>query len=105
MINNNDGHDSELRWYVAKDIKEILGITPSQLFHWGKTWGIIAPDIKAKGRQGKDKYSFKSLLVLALIQELLNFNMGLKGIKEIIKYMQTFPPIHSFKVVDAEIQI
>ena len=69
----------------SKDIKKYLGITPGQLFHWGRTWGLINPSIKAEGRQGKDKYSFEDLLSLSLIKELLSFGIDLKTIKEILK--------------------
>lgn len=77
-------NDKNHKWFTAKDIKEILGITPGQLFHWGRTWGVIKPDIKAQGRQGKDKYSFQGLLILALIKELLDVGLELKAIKEMM---------------------
>lgn len=83
--------DSNRKWYEAKDIKKLLGITPGQLFHWGRTWGLIKPDIKAEGRQGKNKYSFKNILFLALIQELLNCGLDLKSIRKIIEIKRPFP--------------
>lgn len=76
-------YDSARRWYTAKDIKGILNITPGQLFHWGRTWGLIQPEVKAKGRQGKDQYSFKNLLFLSLLKELLNYGINLGDIKEL----------------------
>ncbi|MFC2169962.1 MerR family transcriptional regulator [Acidobacteriota bacterium] len=70
--------------YTAKDIRNYLGISPGQLFHWGRTWGLFKPWIKADGRQGKDKYSLKNILFIALIKELLNFGINLSWIKDII---------------------
>ena len=53
-------NDLNRRLFTAKDIKKYFGITPGQLFHWGRTWGLIKPEVKAEGRQGKDKYSLKN---------------------------------------------
>jgi DNA-binding transcriptional MerR regulator len=72
--------------FMAKDIKSLLDITPGQLFHWGKTWKLVSPEIKAEGRQGKDKYSFIGLLVLSLIKELINLGVELRQIQ---KFMQS----------------
>jgi len=83
--------DLNHKWYTAKDIKKFLSITPGQLFHWGRTWGLITPEIKAEGRQGKDKYSFRNLLFLSLIKELLSFGLDLRAIKKIISIKRPFP--------------
>ena len=74
--------------YTAKEIKRILGITPGQLFHWGRTWGLIEPEVKAKGRQGKNKYSLENLFQLAVIKELVNFGIELSFIEEIVRSEQ-----------------
>lgn len=58
------------RWFTAKDINNHLDITRSQLYHWTRVWKLVAPGIKAGSRAHKDKYSFVSLLDLALIKEL-----------------------------------
>lgn len=71
--------------YTAKDIKRILDITPGQLFHWGRTWGLIEPEIKAKGRQGKNKYSLENLYQLALIKKLVNMGIELSVIERLLK--------------------
>ena len=70
--------------YVAKDIKALLGISPGQLFHWGKTWRLISPEVKSAGRQGKDKYSFMNLLRLSLIKELVGLGIELSQIQNFL---------------------
>jgi DNA-binding transcriptional MerR regulator len=73
------------RYFMAKDIKAVLGITPGQLFHWGKTWKLVSPEIRAEGRQGKDKYSFKGLLTLSLIKELSDLGLDLGMIRRFLE--------------------
>jgi len=76
--------------YTAKEIKRILGITPGQLFHWGRTWGLIEPEVKAKGRQGKNKYSLENLVQLAVIKELVNSGIELSFIEQLIESTNIF---------------
>jgi len=76
--------------YTAKDIKKILGITPGQLFHWGRTWKLIEPEIRAKGRQGKNKYSLENLVQLAVIKELVDFGIELSFIEQLIESTNIF---------------
>lgn len=78
-------NDLSRKWYMAKDIKNILGISSGQLFHWGQTWGLIKPKIKAKGRAFKDKYLFINLLDIALIKELNEMGFEPSKIKYILK--------------------
>ena len=77
------------RWYTAKDIRQLLGISSGQLFHWGQTWGLVIPEIEAPGRAFKDKYSFRNLLELALIKELNQFGFEPSQIKRILKHFDT----------------
>jgi len=72
------------KWYMAKDIMNLLGVSSGQLFHWGRTWGLIKPDVKARGRAFKDKYSFRNLLDIALIKELNDLGFEPSKIKEIM---------------------
>lgn len=73
------------RWYTAKDVKGLLGITSSQLFHWRQTWNLIEPEIKGGGRAFKDKYSFINLLDLSLIKELNELGLEPSKIKDVLK--------------------
>lgn len=73
------------KWYFAKDIKKYLGVTSTQLFHWGQTWSLIKPKIKAEGRAYKDKYQFVDLLDIALIKELTELGFEPSKIKHILK--------------------
>lgn len=77
--------DLNHKWYTAKDIKNLLGISSGQLFHWGQTWGLITPKIKGGGRAYKDKYSFMNLLDIALIKELNEMGFEPSKIKYILK--------------------
>ncbi|MHA1285537.1 MAG: MerR family transcriptional regulator [Promethearchaeota archaeon] len=93
-------NDLNRRLFTAKDIKKYFGITPGQLFHWGRTWGLIKPEVKAEGRQGKDKYSLKNLFFLSLIKELTNFGISLSTIREIVKYSREYIPYNYGKLED-----
>jgi DNA-binding transcriptional MerR regulator len=77
-------NDSNRIWYLAKDIRKLLGVSSGQLFHWGHTWGLIRPEIKAQGRAYKDKYSFMNLLDIALIKELNELGFEPSKIGQII---------------------
>jgi len=77
-------NDTNRKWYQAKDIRTLLGVTSGQLFHWGQTWGLIQPEIKAKGRAFKDRYSFRNLLDIALVKELNALGFEPSKIGEII---------------------
>ncbi len=78
-------NDLNGKWYTAKDIKNILGISSGQLFHWGQTWGLIKPEVKGGGRAYKNKYSFMNLLDIALIKELNEMGFEPSKIKDILK--------------------
>lgn len=77
-------HDSNGEWYTAKAIKKLLGVSSGQLFHWGRSWSLFSPKIKAKGRAFKDQYSFRNLLEIALIKELYTFGFELSNIQSMI---------------------
>lgn len=79
---NNDLNRS---LFTAKDIMALLGVSSGQLFHWGRTWGLIIPEIKAQGRAFKNKYSFQNLLEIALIKELNDLGFEPSKIKQIIE--------------------
>jgi len=79
MINHPD-----TKWFVAKDVNELLGVKPGLLFYWQRTWNILKPAIKAKDGSRKDKYSFSNLLDIALINELNQFGLDSNRIEKIL---------------------
>lgn len=81
-------HDTSRKWFTAKDIKNYLNITNSQLYHWSRVWGLVTPELKAEGRAHKDKYSFINLLDLALIKYLNEFGFEPGQLK---KFINPFP--------------
>jgi hypothetical protein len=82
--------DTSRKWFTAKDIKKYLEITNSQLYHWSRVWGLVAPELKAEGRAHKDKYSFTNLLDLALIKQLNKFGFEPGQLK---KFINPFPEL------------
>lgn len=72
------------RLFTAKDISKYIGISKSQLYHASRVCGLVKPKIKAEGRAFKDKYSFTSLLDLALIEELKQFGFEPGHIKAFV---------------------
>jgi hypothetical protein len=69
--------------FESRHVNDYLGIGKDQLHHWVQNKGLISPAVKESGRGGRNKFSFKNLLDLALIKELVNFGIELNVIKEI----------------------
>jgi len=78
-------NDLTRKWFKAKDIKNILGVTSGQLFHWQR-WNLIRPEIKGKGRAYKDLYNFNNLIDIALVKELVKLGIDPSRM-DILRYL------------------
>jgi DNA-binding transcriptional MerR regulator len=78
------------RLYGAKEVTDILGVKPEEVFLWSRTWSLFEPAERAKGPRGRNKYDFINLLDMALIRELLLFGFNLRSIKKIFESPLTF---------------
>lgn len=69
--------------YESKDVKRILGVKPEEIYLWSRTWGLFEPAIRGKAH-GKNRYSLENLMQIALIKELLQWQIGLAAIQRIL---------------------
>jgi DNA-binding transcriptional MerR regulator len=70
--------------FLAKDVKQLLGIDKNKLFYWIRTYRLLKPDIQeASGTGTRSKFSLKNLLELMIINQLLILGMELKYLKNI----------------------
>jgi DNA-binding transcriptional MerR regulator len=72
--------------YDPKDVEKILGVNRHKLFYWMKTHRLLSPDIKGSGGMGSKRiFSFKNLLEITVIKELVDFGLDLSSIESMQK--------------------
>lgn len=88
----------------SRHIQDILDISKDQLLHWVKTMRLVKPIVTGKGRGGRSKFSFKNLLEIAIVKEMLNFGLDLNSIvkikKEIDRYRKNNKNVYSLVLED-----
>lgn len=74
--------------YSGKGASEIVGITYRQLDYWART-DLIRPSlIDAAGSGSRRQYSYRDLLELKVIKNLLDSGIRLEQVREIFNYLQ-----------------
>ena len=74
--------------YSGKSTAEIVGITYRQLDYWART-DLIRPSITdASGSGSRRRYSYRNLLELKVIKNLLDSGIRLEQVREVFAYMQ-----------------
>ena len=67
---------------------EIVGITYRQLDYWTRT-GLIVPSLEtAKGSGSRRAYSYKDLLELRVVKDLLDAGIKLELVREVFTYLK-----------------
>ncbi len=67
---------------------EIVGITYRQLDYWTRT-GLIVPSLEtAKGSGSRRAYSYKDLLELRVVKDLLDAGIKLELVSEVFTYLK-----------------
>jgi DNA-binding transcriptional MerR regulator len=70
--------------YHHRDILKIFSdIKPRSLIHWAEI-GLIRPLSEPENRGGKRAYSYRNLIEIAFIRQLLKYNVSLKEVKRIV---------------------
>ena len=74
--------------YSGKATAEIVGITYRQLDYWART-DLIRPSLTdAEGSGSRRQYSYRDLVELKVIKNLLDSGIRLEQVREIFKYLQ-----------------
>ena len=74
--------------YSGKSASEIVGITYRQLDYWART-DLIRPSLTdAAGSGSRRKYSYRDLVELKVIKNLLDSGIRLEQVREIFHYLQ-----------------
>lgn len=74
--------------FSGKKTAEIVGITYRQLDYWART-DLISPSIaKAVGSGSRRQYSYRDLLELKVIKQLLDSGIRLESVREVFTYLR-----------------
>ncbi len=74
--------------YSGTRASEIVGITYRQLDYWTRT-GLIVPSLEtAKGSGSRRAYSYKDLLELRVVKDLLDAGIKLELVREVFTYLK-----------------
>ncbi len=74
--------------YSGKRTAEIVGITYRQLDYWART-DLIRPSLAdAAGSGSRRKYSYRDLLELKVVKNLLDAGIRLEQVREVFEFLQ-----------------
>jgi DNA-binding transcriptional MerR regulator len=74
--------------YSGKSTAEIVGITYRQLDYWART-DLIRPSLTdASGSGSRRQYSYRNLLELKVVKNLLDSGIRLEQVREVFAYLQ-----------------
>ena len=80
---------AEEQGFRAPEVAKIVGISYRQLDYWART-GLVTPSIKDAGGSGTQReYSFRDVVVLRAIKNLLDTGVNLQRIRKAIDYLRT----------------
>ncbi len=71
--------------YRAPQVKDIVGITYRQLDYWART-DLVRPSIRDAGGSGTQRlYSFRDLLALRVVKQLLDTGVTLQKVRQAVE--------------------
>lgn len=74
--------------FSGKRTAEIVGITYRQLDYWART-DLVRPSLQtAKGSGSRRRYSYRDLLELKVIKNLLDAGIKLESVREVFSYLR-----------------
>ena len=81
-------HPDDTLGFSGKSTAEIVGITYRQLDYWART-DLIRPSMAdATGSGSRRKYSYRNLLELKVVKNLLDAGIRLEQVREVFAYLQ-----------------
>ncbi|MDW3179317.1 MAG: MerR family transcriptional regulator [Acidimicrobiia bacterium] len=88
MSNTSNTSDDSVVGYSGKSTAEIVGITYRQLDYWART-DLIRPGLTdASGSGSRRQYSYRNLLELKVVKNLLDSGIRLEQVREVFAYLQ-----------------
>ena len=70
--------------FLHRDLKKIFPwVSPRTIIYWAER-GLVTPSVDASGRGSARKYSYSNLIEIAVINELLGWNISFSKIKFIL---------------------
>lgn len=88
MSNTSNTSDDTVVGYSGKSTAEIVGITYRQLDYWART-DLIRPGLTdASGSGSRRQYSYRNLLELKVVKNLLDSGIRLEQVREVFAYLQ-----------------
>lgn len=80
--------DSPEQGFSGHKTAEIVGITYRQLDYWART-NLVRPSLEdAKGSGTRRRYSYRDLLELKVIKNLLDAGIKLETVREVFSYLR-----------------
>ncbi len=73
--------------YSGKRAAEIVGITYRQLDYWART-DLLRPEVDAQGSGTRRRYSYKDLLGLKIIKQLLDAGIKLDSVRDVFEELR-----------------
>jgi DNA-binding transcriptional MerR regulator len=75
--------------FRAPDVAKLVGISYRQLDYWART-GLVNPSVKDAGGSGTQReYSFRDVVLLKTIKNLLDTGVNLQRIRKAIDFLRT----------------
>ena len=77
------------RGYSGTKAAQVVGITYRQLDYWART-GLVRPSLAdASGSGSRRSYSYRDLLELKVIKNLLDAGIRLESVREVFEYLRS----------------
>ncbi len=74
--------------YRVPEVCKLVGISYRQLDYWART-GLVTPSVRAAGGSGTQRlYSFRDLVQLKVIKNLLNAGVSLQNVRKAVVYLR-----------------
>lgn len=74
--------------YSGSQAAEVVGITYRQLDYWARTDLIRPASCDAKGSGSRRVYTYRNLLELRVIKNLLDAGIKLESVREVFRYLR-----------------
>ena len=78
--------------FPSKVVRDVTGVTPTQLSYWAKT-GLVTPSVApGRGRGSSRLYSFPDLVQLQVVANLLGAGISLQRVRKAVGYLRRHLP-------------
>lgn len=74
--------------YGGREAAQIVGITYRQLDYWARTNLVRPSAVDARGSGSRRVYTYRDLLELRVIKNLLDAGIKLESVREVFEYMR-----------------